>query len=645
MTDRQFLLSIALSLGSLSAIALIDRPMAIAQSLIAQPASPNPIEPNPEDPNPQPQTAQQGTILEINGRAFSVAWSQWRDETGEHIGIADTGLTQAIGLELLDTDDFSQQPIQWFSDFSSHPMWLSARLSATTRYLAIEPLAQQLGWQWQITGDRLQFTSPPAAVKAIRQGQQSWGTRIVLDFDRGTPWQLERRDDRWTIIVDAATESSLLEPFRPQRSNPTRNLLKRLFWERDRSERKNTNTARNDEDNPGADEQKNNRLFDVQVEGTRTRIDLYTSAAVLPRIFTLPNPDRLVIDLGADPIRDRNLLWAPGIRWRQQTIAVGTSRFPVVWLELDWQQAQFDLQTIWVNPQTQKGIAPLATIAADSGAAVAINAGFFDRNTQLSLGAIRRDETWFSGPILNRGAIGWTEAGDMVMARLSLQETLMVNDTQQLPLQYLNSGFPKAGVSRYTPEWGDIYTPLQDNEVAIVVEDNLVTRHVPSGKAGSTTIPIPRNGYLLVARFDRNAVEKLPVGASVRVEQTTNPSTFDRYPQILAAGPLLVENRQIVLNAPSEQFNPAFATGRAARSAIARTEAGTVLFVAIHHSGSGVGPTLTDTAQIMAQLGAIDALNLDGGSSTSLYLGGHLINRSPQTAARVHNGLGIFLVP
>jgi len=45
----------------------------------------------------------------------------------------------------------------------------------------------------------------------------------------------------------------------------------------------------------------------------------------------------------------------------------------------------------------------------------------------------------------------------------------------------------------------------------------------------------------------------------------------------------------------------------------------------------------------MQQLGCVDALNLDGGSSTSLYLGGQLLNPSPRTAARVHNGLGVFL--
>jgi len=44
-------------------------------------------------------------------------------------------------------------------------------------------------------------------------------------------------------------------------------------------------------------------------------------------------------------------------------------------------------------------------------------------------------------------------------------------------------------------------------------------------------------------------------------------------------------------------------------------------------------------------MGAVEALNLDGGSSTSLYLGGSLLDRPPSTAARVHNAIGIFIQP
>jgi exopolysaccharide biosynthesis protein len=54
---------------------------------------------------------------------------------------------------------------------------------------------------------------------------------------------------------------------------------------------------------------------------------------------------------------------------------------------------------------------------------------------------------------------------------------------------------------------------------------------------------------------------------------------------------------------------------------------------------------LGELAQLLQQMGLVDALNLDGGSSTSLFLGGQLVDRSPATAAKVNNGLGIFLSP
>ena len=113
--------------------------------------------------------------------------------------------------------------------------------------------------------------------------------------------------------------------------------------------------------------------------------------------------------------------------------------------------------------------------------------------------------------------------------------------------------------------------------------------------------------------------------------------------QILAAGPILMQNRQIVLDAKSEGFSDAFIREKAIRSAICTTASGNVLIAAVHNRVGGAGATLAEVARVMQQLGCTEALNFDGGSSASLYLGGQLINRSPSTAARIHNGLGIFL--
>ncbi len=307
-------------------------------------------------------------------------------------------------------------------------------------------------------------------------------------------------------------------------------------------------------------------------------------------------------------------------------------------------QPGLSLQPITSSASTIAGIEPLLRLAQQSRAIAAINGGFFNRNNKLPLGAIRQDGRWLSGPILNRGAIAWDSQGNLQMGRLSLQEVLTTSGGQRFPITTLNSGYIQAGFARYTPTWGP-YTPLSDNEILIFVEGDRVLRQQTAGKAGTSSISIPANGYLLVARSNRTGAAALPPGASLSLTNTTNPSSFSQYPNIMGGGPLLVQNSQIVLNAAGEQFNTNFTQGAAARSALGQTSNGILLIVATHSGGETAGPTLPEMAQIMRNLGAINALNLDGGSSTTLYLGGQLLNKPPQSAARVHNGLGLFWAP
>jgi hypothetical protein len=342
---------------------------------------------------------------------------------------------------------------------------------------------------------------------------------------------------------------------------------------------------------------------------------------------------------------ERDLLWAPGLLWRQHFLNIGASRFPVVWLEINLRSFGLTLKPIWSDPTTLVGIAPLSQTAQKYAAAAAINGGFFNRHQKLPLGAIRRDSRWLSSPILNRGAIAWNDIGQVKIGRLSLQETLTTSTGERLPILAFNSGYVQAGASLYSGEWGPTYTPLSDNEIIVVVQNNLVTAQLPGGVAGITAFPIPRHGYLLALRDDSAAAMLLPQGTLVSETDATVPAEFDRYPQILGAGPLLLQNRQIVLDAKAEHFSDAFNRETAARSAIGTTADGTLLIAAVDNRGGGVYPTLTEIAQVMQQLGCVDALNLDGGSSTSLYLGGQLLNRSPHTGARVHNGLAVFLQP
>ena len=347
-----------------------------------------------------------------------------------------------------------------------------------------------------------------------------------------------------------------------------------------------------------------NALPALKLETTPTRLRLKVSSDRRVRVWSLPNPDRLIVDIRPDVATDQNILWAPGLRWRRQTVSLGSDRFSVVWLEVNPRQPGITIKPILPNSIALAGTAPLAQTARQNQVAAAINGGFFNRNNQLALGAVRQDDRWFSGPILNRGAIAWNASGETRFDRLTLQETIVTTAGQRLPITHLNSAYILPGIARYTTAWGQSYTVLSDGEVAIAVQaDRIVSQQpVPVG----TAVAIPSDGYLLMARSNP-AASSLAIGSAVRIESTTIPAEFQPYPQILAAGPLLLKNKQIILDAKAEGFGNAFSAERASRSAIGRTATGTLMLVAVHDringSISGPGPSLAEMAQIMQQLG------------------------------------------
>ncbi|NCJ05606.1 phosphodiester glycosidase family protein [Synechococcales cyanobacterium C] len=551
----------------------------------------------------------QGTQVQFNGQTYSAPWARWQDSAGRPaIGMSDSSLMQQLGVDLLNSNDYRQQPLRWFTE---QPTVAATRFhpSGTLRYLDISPLAQQQGWQVQPVGNVLQISAPAARTQAVRVGRQPWGNRVVVELDQPAPWQTTRltnsRDGNtlreFTLTVNAAALPGAVQNTNLAAGNALRTLK--------------VNRAANQ----------------TVIEGT-------FAGNVRPHIWMLPNPNRLVIDLRPDLAGSRDIAWAPGLRWREQMIGVGGRQYPVTWLAVDPRQAR--LQPIWGNPNALVGLQPLTTIATQSQAAAAINGGYFTRDRQTPLGAIRRNGQWISSPILNRGVIAWNQQGQFRVGRLALRETLTTASGQTLSVASSDSGYPQRGIARYTRLWGSTYTPILQNEQIITVESDRVTRQQ---RAASTAIPIPSNGYLLVLR-DVEA-PALTAGTQVQHQASPTPGDFSGFSEILGGGPLLIENGRVVLNAEAESFRPPFGTQVAPRSGIAQLGDGTILLAASHNRVGGAGPTLREWAEILRSMGAVQALNLDGGSSTTLFLGGQLIDRHPVTAARVQNGIGVFITP
>ena len=103
---------------------------------------------------------------------------------------------------------------------------------------------------------------------------------------------------------------------------------------------------------------------------------------------------------------------------------------------------------------------------------------------------------------------------------------------------------------------------------------------------------------------------------------------------LLQAGPLLVDRGRVAcagdvegFSAGARQFDSDITDGRYPRAALALARRGRLLALACDgRADDEAGLTMGELAEALIALGAVQALNLDGGGSTSLVAGGRLCN-------------------
>lgn len=110
---------------------------------------------------------------------------------------------------------------------------------------------------------------------------------------------------------------------------------------------------------------------------------------------------------------------------------------------------------------------------------------------------------------------------------------------------------------------------------------------------------------------------------------------------VLQAGPALVRDGRVVVRpgadpegfaAGAAQFDSDITAGRHPRAALAFDERSVHAIACEGRAPGEAGLTLAELARVAAGIGAHEAINLDGGGSASLVVGGRLVNR-PRTAA------------
>jgi len=113
----------------------------------------------------------------------------------------------------------------------------------------------------------------------------------------------------------------------------------------------------------------------------------------------------------------------------------------------------------------------------------------------------------------------------------------------------------------------------------------------------------------------------------------------------MSAGPRLVKNSSVFVTSKEEKFPSDITNGRAPRTAVGLTKDGHVLLLVVDgRQQSSIGMTLLELALYMQEWGAVDAMNLDGGGSSEMFVNGKIVNK-PSDGRERSVGDALIIVP
>lgn len=272
-----------------------------------------------------------------------------------------------------------------------------------------------------------------------------------------------------------------------------------------------------------------------------------------------------------------------------------------------------------INPQLSSSRlaskSTITTLARKNNSLVAINGTYFKPQTGVPLGTLMINGKIYTGPIYNRVAMGIFDEG-FDMARLELNAQVK-SFKGNLKVDNINQPrMLSTHVIVYTPEWGSFAPPSPKYGKQIAVENGKIV------SIGTQTMPIPHNGYVIVGPDER--LSKLYRAKHVDLDIKTIPN-WDNVKHIISGGPYLVKNGEVFVDMTEQKLGAI--GGKNPRTAIGYTQDGNFIMVAVDgREGASVGLTLKELAWFMKSIDCINAMNLDGGGSTVMYVNGRVVN-------------------
>lgn len=372
-----------------------------------------------------------------------------------------------------------------------------------------------------------------------------------------------------------------------------------------------------------------------EVSADKQQLIINLNKTVTYKVFTLPNPNRVVIDIIKDLDQKNEEQLAPGVKYTSffRDMPAGPISAHIVEFS---PESDYMVKPVLSNDAIT-GLERLKSMAERNKAIVAINSSYFALNGEI-LGLLKLDGEIASTSYVDRTVLGFLPNSKMIMDVVDYRGSATLPDGRTIAITGVNHERGSNDLILYN-NYFDSMTGTNTFGTDYILSDGKIVA-ITHGNAG-----IPPGGVVLAAHGTTEKVlAGLKVGDTIKISQSLG-EVWDKTSCAIGAGPRLVKNGSVLVTSKEEEFPSDIAVGRAPRTAVGVTKEGhVILFVVDGRQQSSVGMTLTELAQLMQELGAVDAMNFDGGGSSEMVINGKIAN-NPSDGRERSVGASLMIVP
>ena len=288
---------------------------------------------------------------------------------------------------------------------------------------------------------------------------------------------------------------------------------------------------------------------------------------------------------------------------------------------------------------------------ADRRVLVAINGGFGVLGDMRGYSGVLenlhiQDGELMTQPVTGDSCFGVTNKGDFLIGPVQMQGKVTIAD-KVIPIQCINQRREDGCESiLYTPRMGGS-THTSDRGYEIIfkglklpITGGYQSEFVVDGFGTDGNNLVPHDGVVLSFRspINQTFAPQLSKGQRGKIEISFEPAVWNSVVQAIGGQMRLVKNGKVVEvleqmhraekgHTPGQR-SPSLPLSHEPRTVLGYNDQKLILIVADgRQPGYSVGISLYEFANIMIELGVTEAINLDGGGSSTFVVDGEVVNR------------------